>query len=205
MDRRGFTLVETLVALVVLAVGLLALTKMSVTYVRANGFSHQLSEATVLAHEKMEQLRSYATSERADKYSVFDFDYLTSTAAVFASVEDPPDSGTLVQVPGLLAGGSATAVTTTGGTTYEVLYDDGAHGDAGADDGVWGNTESVAIPGQSGVTMTRTWTVEPLDTLPVGSPDGVYDYARLTVLTRWTDRSGRSRQVYLQSVVHRRQ
>ncbi len=197
--ERGFTLVEALVALVVLAVGLLAIAKMSITYVRANSYSHLLSEATVAAQEKMEQMRSYASSERGDRFSVFDFDYLISTNPTFTSVEDPPGSGIPKTVPGLLSGSNGgSPVTTTGGTVYEVLYDDGNHGDGAAGDGVYGATDTVTIEG-TGFTIARTWTVEPI---PI---NGQTNFARVTVECSWTDRFGQTRTVHLESLVHRRQ
>ncbi len=201
MRNRGFTLVELLVALVILAVGLLAVARMSLTYVRANTFSHVTSAASVLAQEKMEELRAYASGEQGGRFSVFNFDYLVSTDAAYTSIEDPPGSGTPLVVPGLLAGATASAVTTSGGTTYEVLYDDGNHGDGAAGDGVYGLSETVALEGTP-FSVTRTWTVEPIDV--DSPPDGQADYARLAVETSWTDRLGTQHTIRLESVVYRR-
>lgn len=193
---EGFTLVETLVALVILAIGLLAVAKMSITYVRANSYSHLLSAATVAAQEKMEQLRSYATSERGDRFSVFDFDYLISTNPAFTSVDD---GGTLKTVAGLLSGSNGgTKLVTTNGAVYEVLYDDGAHGDGAAGDGVYGATDTVAVEG-TGFAIDRVWTVEPI---PLS---GQTNFARIAVECSWTDRFGTTRSVRLESLVHRRQ
>ncbi len=193
MNSRGFTLTETLVALAVLAVGLLAVAKMSVTYVRANTHSQQLGSATVLAQEKMEQLRSYSNSERADNFSVFDFDYLIADYTNFTTLAD----GT--QVDGLLSGGNGGApATNTAGTLYEVLFDDGAHGDGAAGDGVYGNQDTLTVGG-TGAQISRRWTVEPL------TINGSVEYAKVTVDTSWTDRTAQTRTVHLESVTHRRQ
>ena len=201
MRCRGFTLVELLVALVILAVGLLAVARMSLTYVKANTFSHVVSAATVLAQEKMEELRSYATGEMGGRFSVFNFDYLVSTEAEYTSIEDPPGSGTPLVIPGLLAGASASPVTASSGVTYEVLYDDGNHGDGAAGDGVYGLTETVPVKGTP-FSVTRVYTVEPIDV--DSPPDGQADYARLAVETTWTDRFGNDHTVRLESVVYRR-
>jgi len=206
MNNRGFTLIETLVALVVLAIGLLALTSMNITYTRANTFSHYLSEATVLAYEKMERLHAYGASEKFAGSSVFDFDYLTSEQTGFTSLEDPPGSGTNVTVHGLLSGGNGgSAVATSGGATYEVLYDDGTNGDVFAGDGVYTGTDTVPTPvGAPGATtfdVTRIFSVEPLDV----NADGTYDFAKLEVEAQWTDKLLKEHSVHLESMVYRRQ
>lgn len=57
---RGFTLLEVLVALVVLATGLLALAKFQGTLMQDNALSKQRTEATMYAQQKIEMLRSYS-------------------------------------------------------------------------------------------------------------------------------------------------
>ncbi|PLX44930.1 MAG: type IV pilus modification protein PilV [Deltaproteobacteria bacterium] len=212
MNRRGFTLIEVLVALVILLIGLLAVIQLSLAYINANTFNHMMSEATILAQEKMEELRSYARSDRADRYSALDFDYLTSTETDFTSFAEKDLSGTvkepLLIVDGLLSGGN-------GGTNkvapwnpaygetdakpdYFVLYDDGAHEDGGSGDGVYGTTWDEEVLGPAGTTaftVTTAWTIEPL----------AADYAELTVTSKFTDRTGTERSVTFVSLVNRRQ
>jgi prepilin-type N-terminal cleavage/methylation domain-containing protein len=55
--EAGFTLIEVLVATVLLAVGLLALVGMQTTSTQGNAFGNQLTEATILAQDQMEALR----------------------------------------------------------------------------------------------------------------------------------------------------
>lgn len=55
---RGFTLLEVLISLVVLAFGLLAAAGLLVTAIRGNSFSHHLTEATILAEAKLEALKN---------------------------------------------------------------------------------------------------------------------------------------------------
>lgn len=217
MAKRGFTLIEVLVALVVMAIGLLALARLNVVYLRATDQAHQISEGVLLAQDKMEDLRKYAIADQPGNYSVFDFDYLTSTTAVFTSVADPPGSGTSKPVAGLLAGAAApgAALTpTTGGTVYEVLYDDGAssHGDATAGDKVYSNSDTVDTRSQAkgaagagtGALIRRVWSVEPI-TLQTVSGQPVVDYARLTVEAEWVDKQDQPHRVHLESLAHRRQ
>lgn len=55
--QKGFSLVEVLVAILLLTVGLLALAKMQTQAVASNSFGNQLTQATFLAQDKLEELR----------------------------------------------------------------------------------------------------------------------------------------------------
>jgi type IV pilus modification protein PilV len=55
--QQGFSLVEVLVAILLLTVGLLALAKMQTYAVASNSFGNQLTQATFLAQDKLEELR----------------------------------------------------------------------------------------------------------------------------------------------------
>ncbi len=57
-NKKGFTLIEVLIGLVLLAIGLLAIAGMQITSVRGNFFSKNLSEASVLAQDRLEELRN---------------------------------------------------------------------------------------------------------------------------------------------------
>ena len=57
IDRRGFTLLEVMIAMVVTAIGLLGIAGMIVTAIRGNTYSARLMEATNLAQDKVEELR----------------------------------------------------------------------------------------------------------------------------------------------------
>lgn len=56
-SQQGFSLVELLVAILLLTVGLLALAKMQTNAVANNAFGNELTQATFLAQDKMEELR----------------------------------------------------------------------------------------------------------------------------------------------------
>ncbi len=56
-SQQGFSLVEVLVAILLLTVGLLALAKMQTGAVASNAFGNQLTQATFLAQDKLEELR----------------------------------------------------------------------------------------------------------------------------------------------------
>lgn len=53
--KDGFTLVETLVALVIFSVAMIAVLTMCLTSIRTNSFSHRMTEARFLAQGKLEE------------------------------------------------------------------------------------------------------------------------------------------------------
>jgi prepilin-type N-terminal cleavage/methylation domain-containing protein len=57
-DQRGFTLIEAMTALAVLAIAMSAVTSLSVTTIRANLRARQVTTATNLARDKIDQLRA---------------------------------------------------------------------------------------------------------------------------------------------------
>jgi len=59
---NGFTLIEVLIAIVILSVGLLGMASLTVAIIKGNKLSSDLTTATTLAQDKMEDIRrtSYA-------------------------------------------------------------------------------------------------------------------------------------------------
>lgn len=57
MGKKGFTLIEMLIGLVVLAIGLLAIAGMQMTSVRGNFFSSNMTQASILAQDRLEALK----------------------------------------------------------------------------------------------------------------------------------------------------
>ena len=57
-QSQGFTLIEVMIALIILAVGLLALMTMQIVSIRANAFSSEMTYASMLAQSRLEQLRN---------------------------------------------------------------------------------------------------------------------------------------------------
>lgn len=56
-QKNGFTLVEILVAIVILSIGLLGMAALSVGIAQSNRLSRDFSVATTLAQDKMEEIR----------------------------------------------------------------------------------------------------------------------------------------------------
>ena len=58
IKSRGFTLIEVLVALVILSFSLLALAGLMVTTTKNNAFGGHMTEAATFAQDKLEELRA---------------------------------------------------------------------------------------------------------------------------------------------------
>ena len=56
LNDKGFSLLEVLVAVVIFAVGILAMAALQLTAIKGNHFSNNLTEATTIAQEKLEEL-----------------------------------------------------------------------------------------------------------------------------------------------------
>jgi Tfp pilus assembly protein PilV len=64
--RGGFTLLELLIGLTVLMIGVSGILAMHVTAMRATAYSRHATEATVLAEDKMEELRTQPVAAGSD-------------------------------------------------------------------------------------------------------------------------------------------
>lgn len=67
----GFTLLEVMVSLVILSVGLLGLASQTVSVIKANSLSDNITRATALAEDKLEELKrlGYAHAQLQDTTS----------------------------------------------------------------------------------------------------------------------------------------
>lgn len=62
-DRdTGFTLIEVLIAMIILSIGLLGMASLTIGIIKGNQFSNQLTTATTLAQDKLEDIRGLGYS-----------------------------------------------------------------------------------------------------------------------------------------------
>jgi type IV pilus modification protein PilV len=61
-NTKGFTLIEVLVGLIILAVGLLGVAGMQITSVKGNSFSNNLTQASYVAQDRLEYLKNLPIS-----------------------------------------------------------------------------------------------------------------------------------------------
>ncbi len=57
-DKRGFTLIEVLIGIIILSVAVLAIAGMQIASITGNAFSRDLTQASILAQNRLEVLRS---------------------------------------------------------------------------------------------------------------------------------------------------
>ena len=65
-NNNGFTLIEVLVAMVILTVGLLGTAALIIGIINSNKLSNRISTATVLAQDKMEDIKRLGYDSAAD-------------------------------------------------------------------------------------------------------------------------------------------
>jgi type IV pilus assembly protein PilV len=66
---RGFTLVEVLVALVVLSIGLLGIASLQLSSLRWNHGASKRSQATLLAYDILDRMRANTAAAKNNEYS----------------------------------------------------------------------------------------------------------------------------------------
>lgn len=70
MHMKGFTLVEVLVALLILSIGLLGLAGLQAGGLRSNHSAYLRSQAVMLAHDMADRMRSNPVAAAADCYKI---------------------------------------------------------------------------------------------------------------------------------------
>lgn len=68
--HRGFTLIEVLVALLVLSIGLLGLAALQITSLQFNTDSYARTQATLLAYDILDRMRANSAAVGTGKYDV---------------------------------------------------------------------------------------------------------------------------------------
>ncbi len=91
-NHCGFTLLEVLVAIVILSLGLLGLSAMTIATIRGLAFSEDVTTATNLAQEKMEQIKNDDYADVAQgNYPAEDYTAIPGFRQFKREVEIRPD------------------------------------------------------------------------------------------------------------------
>jgi prepilin-type N-terminal cleavage/methylation domain-containing protein len=62
-NENGFTLIEVVVGMMILGIGLLAVASMQITSIKSAGFSNHVTQATIFAQDKLENLKNLSYSD----------------------------------------------------------------------------------------------------------------------------------------------
>ena len=63
LGEKGFSLIEVAAGLIILAIGLLAIAAMQITSTKSGYFSSNVTQATILAQDKLEVLKNHSYSD----------------------------------------------------------------------------------------------------------------------------------------------
>ncbi len=94
-NNSGFTLMEVLAAMVILSVGLLGMAALVTGIINSNKLSNRISTATVLAQDKMEDIKrlGYSGIPASDTTTTEDYNTITNYAlykrVTFTEVANP--------------------------------------------------------------------------------------------------------------------
>lgn len=126
----GFTLLEVLIALLVLSVGLLGIAGLQLTSLRSNHSAYLRSQATILAYDILDRMRANRAQAQADNTTADDYNTTIATAEDLPDISGSPTQaakdlnswGTAVLA---LPGASATVKVNTDNTvSVSISWDD---------------------------------------------------------------------------------
>lgn len=83
LNHKGFSLLELLIGLVILAIGILAIAGMQITSIRGNFFSDNIMQASILGQDRLEQLKTLSTPPGPGTY---DDGFITIRGTSFSRV-----------------------------------------------------------------------------------------------------------------------
>lgn len=172
--QAGFTLIELMIALVVLSVGLFSIIHLQVVAVRGNAYAEEVDGATKLVHSVAEDLRTQVLGW-------MDFDGSPSNFAAsfpdFVLVNPPPFQGTDIPMGGLYSVQNFAGRLIATGQTPGLALPINAEGFTQADPGTLDNARAI---------YRVHYTAHPVVTRP-GLP-ATGDDIRFTVYVSWDNK-----------------
>jgi prepilin-type N-terminal cleavage/methylation domain-containing protein len=176
-DQAGFTLIEILVSIAIVAFGILGLIKVVDSIIYYQNESREISQATLLATNKIEEVKRISTNEPSGGKYGFNYlvtDYLTDNEMI-------RESDRTYKLP-------------------EVC-------DRPTVDKRSPNCERLALDkGKEGPKMTRTLTLRtypPDSTRSFADPEQI-NLLEAVTKAEWTDKKGKKKSVELSSLIHKR-
>lgn len=122
MRQNGFTLLEVLVALVVLSLGLLGLSSLMASSLRNNHSAYQRTQASWLAYDVIDRMRTNRTIAVANAYDIAIGTATSSSTGLAAS----DINGWKTQLANILPAGDGSVVVTsaTGAVVVRIQWND---------------------------------------------------------------------------------
>ena len=121
--EKGFSLIEVLISLIIIAVGLLGLASLQMTGIRNNHSAYLRSQMTFLSYDIVDRMRANRISAEGGAYTLL----MTDAAPVGASIADKDRIQWLAKVAEQLPSGDASISTSVGGSntivTVEIQWD----------------------------------------------------------------------------------
>lgn len=135
--QEGATLIEVLIAIVVLSIGLLGLAGLQVTSVQSNHSAYQRSQATLLAYDLADRMRANRTEALTNAYVIATFPTSSSSNPVTGTQAAKDKAEWLNNLARSLPNGTGRVQKTGNLVTIEVSWNDNrgriAKSDAAAD------------------------------------------------------------------------
>jgi type IV pilus assembly protein PilV len=116
-SNSGFTLIEVLVAIIILSIGLLAVAAMQATSIRSNDFAQRLTVITAVAQGTLEDLMARNTSDPIFDTAAVDVPYENRTVqgviynSSYSITPDTPVSDVAMVVMTVTGGGRTLSLT----------------------------------------------------------------------------------------------
>ncbi len=121
-NARGFTLVEVLVSIVIVAIGLLGMAGLTAASLKSNNTSYYRSQATVLANDVLERMRANVVQARGEQYDIAAGPAYTAGAG---TVQRFDCEEWIAAIGAALPGGAGTVDVNAGTATIVVTWDNG--------------------------------------------------------------------------------
>lgn len=122
LGQRGFTLIEVMVAVIVLSIGLLGLAALQTTGLRNNHSAYYRSQATFLAYDIIDRMRANRDAATAGNYNLA----MPATPSGGSGIAAADQAEWINSLGNLLPSGDGSIAvnSATGATTVVVQWDD---------------------------------------------------------------------------------
>lgn len=122
--QRGATLIEVLVAMIILAIGLLGLAGLQSVSVQSNQGAYYRSQATILANDMADRMRANRNAALAGDYTQSSFPNSSAAHEVSGTVAQQDLAQWLNNLAVTLPQGSGTIVTNDNVVTISIRWED---------------------------------------------------------------------------------